>query len=124
MKIYAVKVNRNDTVRVVSVEVVKETPQFYIIDDARGLDWNDPRREDRSAFGYSSRVQKQNAHTTERAALEHYMARRQRDKEHAKAVVAQATKQVASANELLMHLPTSEEPQSADAVDPVAASSR
>lgn len=95
--LYAVKVRRDDTVEVVTTEVVKETPQFFIISHhADG---------DGYPFGYSTRLVKERAHTSARDAVEAYMGKRQRDKEHAKAVIAQATKQIASANELLMHLP-------------------
>lgn len=104
MKVYAVKVNRDDSVSVVSADVVKETPLYYFREE---IDWQDPRH---GAFRYSTRMEKAFAHTTARAALEHYMERRQRDKANAQAVIGQATKQIASANELLMHLPA-EEPQ-------------
>jgi hypothetical protein len=112
MQVFAVKVNRDDTVSVVSAEVVKETPVYYFREK---MSYEDPRR---SAFNYSERIEKAGAHTSARSALEAYMRRRQRDKAGALAVAGQATKQIASANELLMHLP--EEPQSVGAVDPVA----
>lgn len=100
MQIFGVLVNRDDTVTVVAADVVKQTRMFYVREKFAG--WEDPRRP---AFPYSERVDKSVAHLTARSALEAYMAKRQRDKENAKAVVAQATKQIASANELLMHLP-------------------
>ena len=108
-QLYAVVVNRDDTVRVVSVDVVKETPQYYVIEArVRDLKWNDPERERRDAFGYSDRQLKERSFTSARAALEAYMTRRQRDKANAQSVIGQATKQVASANELLMQLPAEE----------------
>jgi hypothetical protein len=79
MQIFGVVVNPDDTVRVIARDVVKET--------------------------YSERIVKADARTSARAALEHYMARRQRQKADAQAVVAQATRQIASANELLMREP-------------------
>lgn len=100
MNLYAVIVNLDDTVRVVSRDVVKETPQFYFI--TRGghdMPWNE-----RNAFGYSERISKVVAHTTPQASVRAYMTRRQRDKETARAVVAQATKQIASASEALQAL--------------------
>lgn len=111
MQLFAVKVNRDDTVKVVAVEVAKVTPQFYVREDFG--DWNDDRR---GAFPWSKRIPKESAFLTDRAALQAYMARRQEQKAIAQAVVGQATKQIASANELLMHLP--EEPQAVAAVDP------
>lgn len=113
MKIYAVAVNRDDTVSVVSVTVDRETPQYYFCECIPSLRWDDPRR----AFGYGKRIIKERAFISERAALEAYMARRQRDKANAQGVVGQATKQIASANELLMKLPPVEEgkPQNAEA---------
>jgi hypothetical protein len=117
MQIFGVVVNRDDTVRVLSADVVKETPQFYIIQAPQSHDWR-VRSDFTSAFGYSKRIGKASANTTARVALERYMARRQQHKASAQAVIAQATKQIASANELLMHLP--ELAQSVAAVDPVA----
>lgn len=107
MKVYAVKVNRDDTVQVISAEVNKETPQFYMI--------TFPSGEDRYAFGYSNRLPKcsPKAALSERNALERYMAKRQLDRDHAKSVIGQANKQIASANELLMHLPPDERSESA-----------
>lgn len=102
--LYGVVVNRDDTVRVVS-HPAKETPSLYLLGHER-YDWNDPRREAHNAVGnYRSRVPKSAAFTSARAALEAYMKRRQSDKASAQAVIGQATKQIASANELLMHLP-------------------
>lgn len=95
MELFAVEVNRDDTVRVVSVPVEKETAQFYYIGTAERC----------AAFGYNSRVLKENAYTSARAALDAYMQRRQWDKQHALTVAGQATKQIASANELRMQLP-------------------
>ena len=103
-EIFAVVVNKDDTVRVVSRVVERTTAQFYYIPKPP----NDALWDERYPFGYNARIEKQFAHTSARAALEHYMARRQRDKENAKAVIAQATKQIASANEALMHLPAVE----------------
>jgi hypothetical protein len=109
MQLFQIVVNRDDSVQLASVDVVKETPQFYFITPKqRDLAWNDPKRTLRDAFGYSDRILKDCAFTSARAALTFYMARRQMDKANAKAVVAQATKQIASANELLMHLPAEE----------------
>ena len=114
MKIYAIAVNKDDTVRVVSIDVVKETPQFYITYAWKlmsDLKYSDPRRSDlRDAFGCSDRTLKAGAFTSAGAALTAYMERRQRDKAAAQSVVGQATKQIASANELLMQLPV-EEPE-------------
>ena len=117
MELFQVAVNKDDSVRVARIGVIKETRLFYYIESRaslRDLKWSDPKRAERDAFGYSDRVDKSGAFTTPRAALENYMTRRQRDKSNAQAVVAQATKQIASANELLM-----KEPLAADAVDPV-----
>ena len=102
--LYAVVVNRDDTVRVVSHQAT-EKQTFYAL--GRGnYEWNDPRREAFNAVGnYRTRVSKDRACTSARAALEAYMKRRQSDKASAQAVIGQATKQIASANELLMHLP-------------------
>lgn len=96
MELFAVAVNRDDTVRVVAVPVVKETPMFYFIDP--------PDNEDRYVLGYGRRIDKAGAHTTAVAALDAYMEQRRRHKEAAREVVAQATKQIASANELRMAL--------------------
>lgn len=97
-QLFAVLVNRDDTVRVVARDVQKTTPHFYYIDkrERANDDWDVHR-----AFGWSTRIEKSAAHVTARAALEAYMAKRQRDKANAKAVIAQATKQIASANEAL-----------------------
>ena len=104
MKLFAVVVNKDDTVRVVSREVERVTAQFYYIPEpSQDAPW-----DERYPFGYGQRIVKALAHTSARAALEDYMARRQRDKEDARAVVAQATKQIASANELLMREPAAE----------------
>lgn len=105
-QIFGVVVERDDTVRVLATDVAKVTPQFYCIEAPKTDDWRE-RSDFHSAFGYRNRIEKGFAHVTARAALEAYMAKRQRDKENARAVVAQATKQIASANELLMHLPES-----------------
>ena len=104
-KLYAVKVQRDDTVTVQSVDVVKETPQFYYIASTRGLEWNDPRRVARDAFGYSDRVPKDNAHVTARAALSRYIARRNADRANARATALQCDKQIESADRLLESLP-------------------
>lgn len=113
MQVFAVVVNRDDTVKVVAEDVVKVTPAFYFIAN-RSRD--DVPWQERHAFGYSQRLDKSCAHVTAQSALSAYMARRQRDKENARAVVAQATKQIAAANEALQALPPA-----VDAVDPVAA---
>ena len=110
MQIFAVRVHRDDTVSTVAVDVVKETPQFYFIE------W--PDGDDCYAFGYSKRIPKDGAFTSALAALEHYVARRQRDTANAQAVVAQATKQIASANIALMQAAVGVGTWSA-AVDPV-----
>jgi hypothetical protein len=105
MQIFGVVVNPDDTVRVIARDVVKETPQFYFMArPAADLPWRE-HQDMRAAFGYSERIVKADARTSARAALEHYMARRQRQKADAQAVVAQATRQIASANELLMREP-------------------
>lgn len=104
MQIFGVVVNRDDTVRVLAADVAKETPQFYVIAVPEfGNDWR-ASSDFRAAFGYTSRIMKQKAHLSERAALQSYMAMRRRHAEDAKDVIAQATKQIASANELLMRL--------------------
>lgn len=107
MQIFGVLVN-DATVQVVAAEVVKVTPQFFVREE---WGWRDERR---AAFPFSKRVEKKCAHLTPRAALEHYMAKRQRDKSNAQSVVGLATRQIASANELLMREP----PPAVDAVDP------
>jgi hypothetical protein len=105
MQIFGVAVNTDDTVRVIARDVVKETPQFYFVARlAADLPWRE-YQDIRAAFGYSERIAKDASHVSARSALAHYMARRQRDKANAQAVISQATKQIASANELLMHLP-------------------
>lgn len=101
MKLFAVAVNRDDTVQVVSTEVVRETRMYYFREDYSGMPYNDPRR---SAFGYTVRIDKDRAYTSARAALEAYMAKRQRHKSEAQSIIGQATKQIASANELLTKL--------------------
>ena len=110
-ELFAVKVNRDDTVQVLSIAVTKETPYYYYITDIK--DSNDPRR---GLWGWGTRVEKSVAMLSARAALEVYMARRQRDKANAKAVIAQATKQIASANELLMHCQSDPGPQTPEGV--------
>lgn len=113
MKIFDVVVNRDDTVQVVSVDVVKETKTFYFIASRRDVPYREPIY---GAFGGSwvTRIPKGRTFTTARAALKHYMERRQTAKQNALTLIGQATKQIASANELLMA-----EPTSPDAVDPV-----
>jgi hypothetical protein len=113
MKLFAVVVNRDDTVRVVARDVQKTTRLFYYIGDAAD-DIKD--FSERWAFGYRSRIGKDLAHTSARSALEAYMKRRKNDKQNALSVAGQATKQIASANELLMHLPPDESPQPDPAV--------
>src|SRR5688572_9277033 len=110
--VYTVKVNRDDTVRVVAGEVVRSTALNYMVKGPG------PDTEDAYAFGYAmglQRVGKSTACTTPRAALARYMERRQEDKRRALSVAGQATKQIASANELLMKEPV----ESAPAVDAV-----
>lgn len=46
------------------------------------------------------------------------MKKRQTHKKAAQETIAQATKQIASANDLLMHLPADESASPLDAVDP------
>jgi hypothetical protein len=99
LQIFTVVVNRDDTVQVVAANVIKETPLYYMLEDRSKFDYQDRRRD---AFGFSSRKEKAFCHTSPRAALEHYMKKRQQDKQNALAVAGQATKQIASANELLM----------------------
>lgn len=105
MELFAVKVNRDDTVSVVSVTVKSETAQNYVLPR---VGWEEPGHDAISAYGFRTRIAKSQAHTTARAALEAYMKRRQEDKANAQCVIGQATKQIASANELLMHLPSAE----------------
>jgi hypothetical protein len=100
MKVYGVAVNRDDTVRVESAEVVRETRLYYFRE--KFGDYTDTRG---AAFDWCERIPKERAHLSARAALEAYMRRRQSDKQDALAVAGQATKQIASANELLMKEP-------------------
>lgn len=95
MELYGVLVNADDTVRVVSVPVVKETAKSYFI--AR------PAWDVGNAFGmrWVERIDKRGrAFTSACEALDAYMAMRQSDKAAALSVAGQATKQIASANEL------------------------
>jgi hypothetical protein len=117
MQIFAVIVKRDDEIGVVARDVVRETRQFYYIaDPPADADWSE-----KYAFNWSRRINKGSAFTSARSAVEHYMKRRQTDKQNALTVAGQCTKQIASANELLMHLP--EAPPAADAVDPHAGAS-
>ena len=101
-RLYTVVVNRDDTVRVESVAVLRETPQFYFIESKnRDLRWADPEYQRRDAFGYSDRVPRERFRLSAKEAIRVYMQRRQRDKDDALTVAGQATKQIASANELL-----------------------
>ena len=114
MKIYEVAVKRDDTVAVVSVNVLKETPQFYMIESRSGdLKWDDPLR---NAFGGSwcSRIEKRRTHISARAALDAYIEKRQTHKANMQTAIDQATKQIASANELRMKIVY--EPVTEDAV--------
>lgn len=94
--LYGVAVNKDDSVRVVSVPVKRETSKSYFterpawdVSSAFGMNW--VTRRGKSEFRLFLSAD---------AALDAYMRQRQQDKADANAVVAQATKQIASANEL------------------------
>ena len=104
-RIYTAEVGPDDSVVVYSVAVVKETPQYHYIEPKhRGLRWDDPEYKRRDAFGYSDRVPKTRFYATERDAVEAFMEWRQHRKSAAQTEIGRLTKQIASANELLMRL--------------------
>jgi len=102
--IFAVSIGRDNLPRVVSANVLSETPQFYTID----------RSDAGAAFGYRSRPLKRNCETTPEGALLRYVVQRERDRDNALAVVKQAEAQIDVARVLLQSY------KSATTVDAVA----